>query len=154
MTVNAASFRATFPDFTDATKFPDPEVDFWLGLGLLLLSAGRWGNLLDYGLQLFVAHNLSLQATSSKASAGGQSPGQIQGPLTSASVDKVSYSRDPGSAMDPANGHWNLSTYGLRYIRLVNMVGAGPLQVGVPLYDNSQNGGAGWPGVIFPFSTL
>ncbi len=153
MTVTVATFRANFPEFASDTTYPDTEVEFWLGLALLLHDAGRWGNLLDYGVQLFIAHNLSLQAQSAAASGGGQAPGQIQGPLTSASVDKVSYSRDPGAAMDPANGHWNLSTYGLRYIRLVRMIGAGPLQVGVPLYDSSQPSGLGWPGVIFPPST-
>lgn len=153
MTVTAASFRANFPAFASTTTFPDTEVNFWIALGVLLHDAGRWGNLLDFGIQLFVAHNLSLEAGSNAASAGGQTPGQIQGPLSSATVDKVSYSRDPGAAMDPANGHWNLTTYGLRYIRLVRMIGAGPLQVGVPLYDSSQPDGLGWPGVIYPVAT-
>jgi len=151
MTVTAATFRVNFPAFASTTTFPDSEIDFWISLGVLLHDAGRWGNLLDFGIQLFVAHNLSLEASGATASAGGQAPGQVQGPLTSATVDKVSYSRDPGAAMDPANGHWNLTTYGLRWVRLMRMIGAGPLQVGVPEFDRGLTGGA-WPGVIYPFA--
>lgn len=146
MTVTAASFRVNFSEFSDVAKYPTPEIDFWLGLGLLLLNADRWGTALDYGLQLFVAHNLSLQFDSKLAAASGQNPGKVVGNLTSGSVDKVSYTRDTSSAMDPKNGHWNLSTYGLRYIRLVMMIGAGPVYVGTPsAAELSQYAGA-WPG--------
>lgn len=143
MTVTVASFRVNFPEFASDVTYPDGEVQFWLDLGVLLCGP-RWGNLLDYGVQLFMAHNLSLQFNASQSGSSGQAPGSIVGPITSGTVDKVSYSRDPGAAMDPANGHWNLTTYGLRYIRLVRMVGAGPVQVGVPSADCAVPGA--WPG--------
>lgn len=130
MTVTVASFRLAFPEFGSATTYPDASIDFWVGLSAILLNPERWGSALDYGIQLFMAHNLALGFNNSGG--GSQAPGQITGPTTSASVDKVSYSRDPSSAMDPKNGHWNLTTYGLRYIRLVMMMGAGPIQVGAP----------------------
>lgn len=133
MTVTAASFRGAFPEFAATTLYPDLELQFWIDLGALMISVDRWGNVFDYGQQLFVAHNLTLQYVSNKAALTGQKPGQIEGPISSGSIDKVSYSRDASSAMDPKNGHWNLSTYGLRYIRLANMMGMGPVQVGVPL---------------------
>lgn len=150
MTITAAQFRVNFTEFSDASQYPGPELEFWLGLGLLLLSADRWGNALDYGLQLFVAHNLSLQFDSKLAASSGQNPGKVVGALTSGSVDKVSYSRDTSSVMDTKNGHWNLSTYGLRYIRLVMMMGAGPVYVGAPSSAELSRYYGAWPGVFYP----
>lgn len=153
MAVTSAQFRVTFPVFADATVYPTPTIDFWLGLAYQLLDPGRWGTLIDYGAQLFAAHNLAIDYASTNGGQGS-APGQITGPITSASVDKVSYSRDSSSAMDPKNGHWNLTTYGLRYIRLVKMMGAGPVQVGAPFGPASAGFGpessGGWPGVYFP----
>lgn len=145
MTVTVQDFREAFPPFSNVAQFPTAEINFWLSLGAKLLSVERWGDVYDYGLQLFVAHNLSLAAQAAASGAGG-APGAITGPVTSASVDKVSYSRNPGAAMNPANGHWNLTTYGLQYILLVMMFGAGPYQVGVaPGLTNNPYPGA-WPG--------
>lgn len=146
-----ATFRDQFPVFSSTSTYPDTEIQFWIDLAAKLHSVERWGDLYDYGVSLFVAHNLSLEFSSTSAAAAGQAPGQVVGALSSASVDKVSYSRDASSAMDPKNGHWNLTTYGLRWVKLVRMVGAGPIQVGVPSPSEGQisNGGF-WPGVIPP----
>lgn len=145
MTVTVESFRAAFPAFAVKATYPDPELVFWLGLGLKLMNVDRWGDLLDYGQMLFAAHNLSLEFNAKNASRNGQNPGQVLGALSSGTVDKVSYSRDTSSVMDPKNGHWNLSIYGIRYIRLVGMIGAGPVQVGVDAGDYI----APWAGVIY-----
>lgn len=132
MTVTVSGFRAAFPEFGGAstTTYPEPEVQFWLDLSGNLLDSARWGSLLDFGTQLFMAHNLALGFMSKAASASGQQPGQVTGAVTSASVDKVSYSRDASSVMLTDAGHWNLTTYGIRYKQLVRMIGAGPIQVG------------------------
>jgi hypothetical protein len=144
MTVTVASFRANFPEFANDALYPDAQVTFWLSMATILVGP-RWGSLIDFGIQMFMAHNLSLEYGAMQASAGGQAPGQVIGPLSGGSVDKVSYQRDPGAAMDPSNGHWNLTIYGLRYVRMLRMVGAGPVQVGAPTgaecWDN-----AAWPG--------
>jgi hypothetical protein len=125
-----------------------PEIQFWIDLGKKLINTCRWGDLAAYGLQLFVAHNLALE--NARCGGAASTPGMILGPITSAAVDKVSYSRDASAAMDPKNGHWNLTTYGLRYIYLVRMVGAGPLQIGVPPGGSNHAGGIAWPGVLIP----
>lgn len=132
MTVTVQTFRAAFPEFGGATtsSYPDPEVQFWLDLSAKLLDQTRWADLYDFGQQLFMAHNLALGFTSKADSASGLAPGQVKGAVTAASVDKVSYSRDASSVMLPDAGHWNLTTYGIRYKQLVRMVGAGPYQVG------------------------
>lgn len=147
MTVTTASFRGAFPAFASTTLYPDPQVQFWLDLSLLMQDANRWSTWIDYGTQLFTAHNLVLEYQSNKAGAAGQKPGEIQGPVTSGSVDKVSYGRNPGPAMDPTAGHWNLSTYGLRYVKLLRMIGAGPVQVGVPAGGSAEDYyPSAWPG--------
>lgn len=143
MTVTVATFRATFPPFASDTTYTDPSVQFWLDLSAKLLDAERWGDLYDYGQQLFIAHNLTLEFSSNANASAGQRPGQVEGAVTSASVDKVSYGRDAASIMLPDAGHWNLSTYGIRYKQLVRMVGAGPIQVGA---DTPVSVSAAWPG--------
>jgi hypothetical protein len=148
MTTTPASFRGAFPAFANMTTFTDPQINFWLGFASHFFNIPRWGDLLDYGVMLFVAHNLSLEFNSIQSAGRGLNPGFVTGPVTSGSVDKVSYSRDVSSALDPKNGHWNLSIYGLRYIRMVALIGAGPIQVGVPgPGDPAQWGYNGaWPG--------
>lgn len=142
--MNIELFRGHFPVFVDPTCYPDTEIEFWASLAEKLHDRGRWGELLETGIELFVAHHLAVES----ASRGQQIPGQIVGPVTSASVDKVSYSRDASSATDPKNGHWNLTTYGLRWRQLARMIGAGPVMVGAPA--ESQTRSMAWPGVIPP----
>lgn len=146
MTVTAASFRMTFPEFADTVKYSAPQVDFYLDLGSKLMNAARWGNLFDFGQQLFAAHNLSLEAVAQRNANMGGNPGSVEGPQTSGNVDKVGYARNPGLAMDPKNGHWNLSTYGLRWVAMVRLVGAGPVYVGAPNGAGSDFNQGAWPG--------
>jgi len=143
--LTSQAFRKAFPEFIDPNCYPEHEYAFWASLGLKLMNQCRWGDLLAEGLFLFIAHNLSLEFNAKRQAAKGQQPGQVVGPTTSASVDKVSYSRDASSAMDPKNGHWNLTIYGLRYKWLVNMVGAGPVHVGPAHPGQSMTA---WPGVM------
>lgn len=136
-----ADFRAAFPAYKDTIKFPPAQVAFYIALGYKLHNADRWGDLLDFGVMLWVAHSLSLDAQGMGAGVAGT----VRGVVTSMSADGLSWSRDIGSAVDPQAGHWNLSTYGLRWRSLVNMMGAGPLYVGAPgLYDAYLSGGNGW----------
>lgn len=145
MTVTSESFRESFPKFMQP-RFQPATITFYITLAGSLLNADRWGELLDYGTMLFVAHNLALDAMDGVA--GGSGIGQIVGPKTAANVDRVGYSRDPSAAMDPANGHWNLSHFGLRFIQLSKMIGAGPIQSGHSPLDTNQGFSGGWPGVI------
>lgn len=129
MSVTASSFRADFPEFTSTVVFPDATVAFWLGLAGKLLSVDRWGDLLDYGTELFVAHNLVLSARDQKAVSNGGIGGSGAGITSSKTVDKVSVSYDTANAAIDGAGNWNLTTYGTRYIQLARMVGAGGVQL-------------------------
>jgi hypothetical protein len=138
--VTIVKFRTDFPEFTANPPYTDPSIQFYLDLADLLVGP-RWKTLATFGIELFVAHNLCLEFDAWYAANKGQNPGRVVGQQTGGTVDKVSYTR-ASFAMDPKNGHWSLTTYGLRYIRLVQMVGAGPVQVGV-----GCGGGPGaWPG--------
>lgn len=127
--MDAATFRQDFPEFSDTTTYPDGSVDFYLALGVKLLPECRWQDLLDYGLELFTAHHLVLSTRDQKAEAAGGMPGAMTGPQSSKAVDKVSVSYDTASATLEDGGFWNLTTYGVRFLQLARMIGAGGIQL-------------------------
>lgn len=129
MTVSATSFRTAFPEFADASTYPDAMVDLWIAAAGQLMAADRWASLLDLGTQLFVAHNLVLGARDRKAAANGGVGGTSGGVVASKSVDKVSVSYDTGAGTLEGGGAWNLTTYGVRYLQLARMIGAGGMQI-------------------------
>lgn len=124
MTVDIATFRANFPEFSNTTPYPDPQVQFYLDYSVIALSEIRWNTLLDQGTQLFVAHNLALAAQRAKAAATGAIPGVTQGAVNAKAVDKVSVGYDSTVVTLKDGGHWNLTTYGIQFLQLARMVGA------------------------------
>lgn len=129
MAVTVDSFKTDFCEFSDIALYRDEDIAFWLKYALLLLNPNRWGNLLDLGIELFVAHNLTIERQAKMASANGAPPGLATGIISAKSVDSVSISYDTNSAMEKDAGQWNLTTYGQRYWRMMQMFGAGPIQV-------------------------
>lgn len=127
--MDAAQFRTDFPEFSDTAAYPDSGVTYWLRIAGLLMDTLKWGDLYDVGTELFIAHNLVLERQAQKSAATGAVPGQSQGPTSSKTVDKVSVSYDTNAGIVKDAGHWNLTTYGTRYMGLVNMIGAGGMQV-------------------------
>ena len=126
-----ASFRAAFPEFADNARYPDAMLDFWSGIGerLMFPQQHRWDTVYDYGLQLFVAHNITLAAQNAASGASGGVPGSVSGPISSKAVGSVSVSYDSASTIEPSAGHWNLTSYGKSLIHLARMIGAGGIQV-------------------------
>jgi len=127
--MDAAQFRADFPEFADTTKYPDSAVNLWLTLGANLLPEDRWCDLLDLGLELFAAHNLAIAAGNQLAASVGGAPGQVKGPTTSKSVDKVSVGYDSGAVALTDGGFYNLTTYGIQLLQFARMVGMGGIQL-------------------------
>ncbi|MEE3504839.1 DUF4054 domain-containing protein [Pseudomonas sp. 10C3] len=127
--MNSDQFRQDFPEFADPSKYSDTSVNLWLTLGGKTLDPDRWCDYLDLGLELFAAHNLSLAAGNQLASTVGGTPGQIKGPVTSKSVDKVSVGYDSGAAVLEGGGFFNLSTYGIQFLQIARMVGSGGIQL-------------------------
>lgn len=149
MTITKASFRTSYPAFAGTASFPDAAVDLYIGLAYRLLSADRWGDLLDYGAGLFVEHFLTLDRISAAGAAGGLGgiAGTAVGVLTGGTVDKVTYSKDVASVMEEGAGHWGMTVYGGVFLRLARMMGAGPVQVGLPSPADCAGLYSGaWPG--------
>lgn len=130
MTVTVASFGESYPEFfTGPNPASAVAADDWIAFAKLMLNADRWGDALDMGVSLYVAHNLALQMTAARAGANGAAPGASSGPVASKSVDKVSVSYDTGAATLTDAGAWNLTTYGVRFLQLARMFGAGGIQL-------------------------
>lgn len=139
--ITAASFRADYQEFANTVRYPDAMVNYWIMIAKMLLNQQRWGaasaqasspptTQIDVGYELFVAHNIVLERRALDEAARGAVPGISQGPVSAKSVGPVSVSYDTQASITTDAGHWNETIYGRRYIYLVNMMGAGPVQVG------------------------
>lgn len=150
--MDAAQFRLDFPEFADATAYPASGINFWLGVAAKLLRPEAWVDVIDIGYELFTAHNLALEKAAAQGGAGGAAPGMNIGVVASKTVDKLSITYNSTAGLVPDAGHWNLTTYGTRFLWLLNMAGMGPTQLGAGIvwYAGSpwSYGGAygpGWP---------
>jgi hypothetical protein len=149
MSVTPQSFRSTFGEFADPQAYTDAAITIWINNAVALLDECRWGTMLDYGTMLYVAHVLVVRRRSALASAVGGVPGEVKGPLTSRTVDKVSTSFDSQAVTFDAAGFYNSTTYGLELWQLMLQFGAGPLQVTQPWGDPSNTDGGGfWFGML------
>ena len=125
--VDVATFRAVFPEFGDAAKYPDAQVQYYLDFAVQSLRPEAWRNLLERGTGLFVAHYLAMSAISRAGTIPGR--GQL-GIVASKSVGPASISYDNSAISAQADaGHWSLTSYGLMYWELMRMVGTGGWQL-------------------------
>jgi hypothetical protein len=162
--VTVESFRTDLPAFADQTVYPETAVTFWLTLAYQMLNPARWGPTpagaspspptasIDIGAELFAAHNLSIEARNQREAASSIPPGMHTGVISAKSVDKVSVNYDVKAGINENDGHWNLTVYGTRFMFMVRMFGAGPIQIGpgAPCYDPLSSANA-WPGIdTFP----
>ena len=125
--VDIAAFRAVFPEFGDAAKYPEAQVQYYLDFAVQSLRPEAWRNLLERGTGLFVAHYLAMSAISRAGTIPGR--GQL-GIVASKSVGPASISYDNSAISAQADaGHWALTSYGLMYWELMRMVGTGGWQL-------------------------
>jgi hypothetical protein len=127
--VDVSQFRQSFPEFDDTTTYPDSVIQFWMTVAVSLVNAERWGDLTDLGIALVTAHHLALAVKDQKMAAVGGVPGQVSGPQSSKAVDKVSASYDTAAVAIKDGGFWNATMYGVRYLSLAMMMGAGGMQL-------------------------
>ncbi|MFY3647728.1 DUF4054 domain-containing protein [Achromobacter xylosoxidans] len=127
--MDLAAFRADFPEFADTTRYTDSQLTLWSTMAEAMLNQSRWGTLWPLGVKLYTAHHLAIAARNQQSSTAGGIPGQVTGPQSSKSVDKVSVSYDTGSVANPDATFWNLTTYGIELWRLIQMFGAGGVQL-------------------------
>ena len=130
--IAAAQFVSDFPEFADAGIFPPSSINFWAAVAAMLLNPARWMRTLPLAMELFIAHNIVLEAQAQQSADLGGIPGLNRGIIASEAGGSVNVSYDTAGALVPDAGHWNLTTYGTRLMWLVSMFGAGPIQVGAP----------------------
>lgn len=123
--MDITAFRAAFPEFADTTKYTDAMITFRATMGEALLNEERWGDLLTYGLYLFVAHNLVFDAKDEASSAAGRAPGLTAGVITSKGVGGVSVGYDAGQTQFENAGNFNMTKYGRDFWQLLQIVGMG-----------------------------
>ena len=146
MTISVAQFRADLPEFSGTTMYPNSGVQFWLNFAYRMINSDRFLSETDIGAELFTAHFITLEARNVLESAGGGIPGSNVGALSSKSVDRVSVSYDTGAGTEQGAGHWNLTTYGTRFIWMCKIFGAGPIQLGIGTAPSGLGYGEPWPG--------
>lgn len=148
--ITADTFRADLPEFLDKAIYLDSWINYWLAVATIMLNACRWGNALQLGTEQFVAHHIVLEAQQVQTGQAGGWPGISKGAISSETPGEVSVSYDTVPTLEEGAGHWNLTVYGSRFIRLARLMGAGPLQIGpggmcaggIP----GTGGGAAWSG--------
>ena len=155
--ITPTSFRQDLTSFADQTKYPDPDIAYWIQIGVLLLVTTSWGTgsatassppttVYDFGLEMFVAHNLTVEEQNKAQADNGGTPGQGgNGIVTSESVGSVSRSYDANAGINQGAGFWNLTNYGTRFYQLARLRGKGPVQIGPPQGPNPP-GATAWAG--------
>jgi Protein of unknown function (DUF4054) len=132
-----AQFLADFVEF-DTTNVTDPNalqfspnaIQYWINFAQLVLNQGLWGRMYYSAVELFAAHNLSLEAWA--AQGGPQSvPGIAKGMIAGVAASNVSVNYNNEGVLAKDAEHWNFTVFGMRLIRYIRMMGAGPRQVGV-----------------------
>jgi hypothetical protein len=122
-----AQFRSDFPEFANAT---DAQINLWLTVATALVDPARWDELTDIGVELVTAHHLAIALRNARAgAAGGAGAGAVGGPVASKAVDKVSVSYNTSATQFEGEAFWNMTTYGIQYLQLARMFGAGGFQL-------------------------
>lgn len=129
-------FRQLYRQFGDPDVAPDAVLTYWFGIANNFLngSSSSAGNRfdatsLDYAIGLFAAHHLALDARDIATAQAGGIPGEVKGPATAKSVDKVSQSYDTSAVTFENEAFWNQTRYGLSLVNLARLFGAGGVQV-------------------------
>lgn len=130
----AEQFLADFPRFdtsaaeAPAVLFTEDAIAYWLQFAKQSLNADRLGSWYYTAVELFMAHNLALEAWAEQG--GDQTiPGITKGAIAATASGDVSVAYNNAAVLELDAGHWNFTTYGLRFIRMIRLVSAGPLQV-------------------------
>jgi hypothetical protein len=155
--VNPDRFRNDFSEFADKNAYPDSTICFWVGVASMFINRERWCEALCLGVELYTAHQLVLEKQAIDTVQAGGWPGLNKGLINNESPGAITIGYDAASTVEESGGHWNLTVYGTRFLRIARMMGAGPIQIGpggggfgaagsVPgLYNSSSPGWSGPP---------
>ena len=129
ITLDPAAFRALFPQFADATKWPDAALSIQYGAATGYVSADTYGDMpvaaRTNALYLMTAHLLALGVIIAQNNYSGQ-VGVVQGAV----VDHVQITLTP----PPVKSQWqwwlNTTPYGAQLLGLLEAQAAGGFYVG------------------------
>lgn len=127
--MDIAKFRAEFPEFSNTTTYPTSQLEFWASVAERLVRKCVWGDMYEFGVKLYVAHEITLAAQNAKAAASGGVPGTSGGIANSKTVGSVSVGYDSTNTSEKNAGWWNLTNYGKQFYRLMQMFGMGAIQL-------------------------
>lgn len=129
MAFDVAGFRKSYPEFSDTGRFTDGMINNWATIATALVNPSAWGTQVGLGINLYVAHEITLQAQSVATAALGGTPGQQSGPVNSKTVGSVTAAYDTQQIAEKDAGHWNATMYGKQFLRLSRIFGAGAIQL-------------------------
>ena len=129
ITLDPAAFRALFPQFADAAKWPDAALSIQFGAATGYVSADTYGDMpvaaRTNALYLMTAHLLALGVIIAQNNYSGQ-VGVVQGAV----VDHVQITLTP----PPVKSQWqwwlNTTPYGAQLLGLLDAQAAGGFYVG------------------------
>ena len=129
ITLDPAAFRALFPQFADATKWPDAALSIQFGAATGYVSADTYGDMpvaaRTNALYLMTAHLLALGVIIAQNNYSGQ-VGVVQGAV----VDHVQITLTP----PPVKSQWqwwlNTTPYGAQLLGLLEAQAGGGFYVG------------------------
>ena len=117
MEPSVSNFLLMYPEFNDP-KFTDSLINVWFNQALTVVNAKRWGSQYAFGVHTLTAHYLSVYACGNH---------EVEGLLTTNTVDGVTYSVDVALVTNEDGASFNASKYGVQYWQLAKMRGTGPL---------------------------
>jgi hypothetical protein len=147
-----SQFILDFPAFANTSVYPETQFTFAASIAPLFLTP-VWGQpgpvgqptQYDFGFELLVAHLMTLWGSAALPAASGGFAGTTTGLVSSKAVGQVSLSYDVAVATLEDGGTYNLTTYGIQWLQMARLLGAGPTQVG-PTGCIPPNSGPAWIG--------
>ena len=127
--MNIPAFRAAFPEFNNSEVYTTAQIEFWAGLAEAQVRQCVWKKQWAVGVQLYVAHEITLAAQAAKTSKFGGAPGTFGGVANTKTVGTATVGYDSVTTGEKDAGYWNLTNYGKQFIRLARLYGAGALQL-------------------------
>ena len=125
--ITAQDVRNRYPEFSDATAYPDARIETWIAKAVGELDEAAWGDQYNEGLLAYTAHFLSWSTNT--ASSGG-AVGSVL-PVASKSIGDVSvtFASAGGGSAGSMEAFFMSTPYGQEYWRLVMLYGVGMLAV-------------------------
>lgn len=101
----------------------------WGAFATNMVNCKLWGCQTQLGINLYTAHEITLEAQSVAASKVNGTPGQQPGQANTKTVGSVTVGYDTVTASEKDAGWYNLTTYGKQFIRLARIFGTRAVQL-------------------------